>query len=110
MLSLSFSPNLSLHAVVVDAVRIAAAAAVVDGGQQQGRGREVAVGVAATAATHRVKRGRTRTRRDKEITTVNGDTIERWAKQGGPASRWTIVITLSMAFVSIVHDSIVWTS
>jgi hypothetical protein len=77
MLSLS----LSLHAVVgragvVDAVRIAAVVVVVvDEGQQEGRGQ-------ATAATHRVKPGRTRTRRDREIMTENEDTIKRWAKQG----------------------------
>ena len=81
---LSLSPNLSLHAVVgkegvVDAVRIAAVVVVVDEVQRQGRGR-------ATAGTHRVKRGRTRTRRDRGITTENEDTIERWAKQGGPVA------------------------
>jgi hypothetical protein len=76
--------SLSLHAVVVmagvvDAVRIAAVVVVVDEGQQQGRGQ-------ATVATHRVKRGKTRTRRDRAIMTENEDTIERWARQGGPVA------------------------
>jgi hypothetical protein len=81
---LSLNPGLSQHAVVgragvVDAVRIAAVVVVVDEGQQQGRGQ-------ATAATHRVKRGRIRTRRDRGIMTENEDTIERWAKQGDPVA------------------------
>jgi hypothetical protein len=85
-LMLSLNPGLSLHAVVgragvVDAVRIAAVVVVVDEGQRQGR--EQAAG---TAGTHRVKRGRTRTRRDRGIMTENEDTIERWAKQGDPVA------------------------
>lgn len=85
MLSLSLQ---ALHAVVgragvADAVRIAAVVVVVDEGQQQGRGQAAAVRVGAMAVTHRVKRGRTRTRRDRGIMTENEDTIERWAKQGG---------------------------
>ena len=76
--------SLSLHAVVamagvVDAVRIAAVVVVVDEGQQQGRGQ-------AMAATHRIKRGRTRTRRDKGIMIENEGMIERWVKQGGPVA------------------------
>jgi hypothetical protein len=86
-LSLGLSLGLSLHAVagragVVDAVRIAAVVVVVDEGQRQGRG---LAGLAA-AATHRVKHGRTRTKHDRVIMTENEDTIERWAKQGGPAA------------------------
>lgn len=82
------SRSLSLHAVVAmavvaDEVKIAAGVVVVDGVEQQGR--EQVVGV-AMAATHRVKRGRTRTRRDKEIMTEKEDTIERWAKQEGPVA------------------------
>jgi hypothetical protein len=83
---LTLSLSLSLHAVVgkegvVDAVRIAAVVVVVDEVQRQGRAR-----ARARAATHRAKRGRTRTRRDRGITTENEDTIERWAKQGGPVA------------------------
>ena len=79
---LSPSPSLSLHAAVVHVVRIAAVDVDVDEGQQQGRGQVAAVGP-ATLVTHRIKRGRTSTRRDRGIMTENEDTIERWVKRGG---------------------------
>jgi hypothetical protein len=77
--------SLSLHAVVeragvADGVRIALALVVVDGGQHQGWGQEAAVRV-ATAATHKVTRGRTRTRHDRGIMIGNEVTTGRWAKQ-----------------------------
>jgi hypothetical protein len=73
----------SLHAVVVDAVRIAVAA--VDEGQQRGPGQKAALRV-ARAATHRVTHGRTKTRRDRGITIGNEGTTERWARQEGPVA------------------------
>ncbi len=77
--------SLSLHAVVervgvADGVRIAVAVVVVDGGQHQGWGQEAAVRV-VTAATHKITRGRTRTRHDRGIMIGNEVTTGRWAKQ-----------------------------
>jgi len=84
------SPSLSLHAVVgragvVDAVRIAAGVVVMVVAQQQGQGQGQAA-VVETAATHRVKRGRTRIRRDRGIMTESEDTIKKMGKAGGPSS------------------------
>jgi len=86
---------LSLHADVERAgvegvVRVAATiiagegavvvAVVVDEGGQQGPKQEAVVD-AATGGTHRVGRGRTKTRRDRRITIGNEDTTKRWPRQ-----------------------------
>ena len=78
------------RAGVADVVRlavmdmVAAAAAVVGADkEEQAEGkRETAMG-AATAGTHEVVPGRTKTRRDRGITIGNEDTTKRWPKREG---------------------------
>jgi len=88
----SLSPHADVgRAGVADVVRlavtdmVAAAAAVVGADKEVERAegkRETATG-AATAGTHEVVRGRTKTRRDRRITIGNEDTTKRWPKWEG---------------------------
>jgi len=57
-----------------------AVAVAVDEGGQRGPKQEAVVD-AATGGTHRVGRGRTKTRRDRRITIGNEDTTKRWPRQ-----------------------------
>jgi len=73
--------------VAVSIIAGAGAAAVVvavDEGGQRGPKQEAVVD-AATGGTHRVGRGRTKTRRDRRITIGNEDTTKRWPRQADQA-------------------------
>jgi hypothetical protein len=68
------------RAGVEGVVKAAVVAVAVDEGGQRGPKQEAVVD-AATGGTHRVGRGRTKTRRDRRITIGNGDTTKRWPRQ-----------------------------
>ena len=68
---------------VTDMVAAAAAVVGADKEEEQAEGKQGTATGAATAGTHEVVRGRTKTRRDRRITIGNEDTTKRWPKWEG---------------------------
>ena len=81
---------------------VAAAAAVVGADkEEQAEGKQETVTGAATAGTHEVVPGRTKTRRDTRITIGNEDTTKKWPKWAGQAVDEVIEIFCSTGILMI---------